>query len=385
MGDPTAQPDIYSLITAPDEASAGEQAKALAASLRRDRAYGMLASMGNPMTAGFARPLERGADLTQQELSQAPKNRAVYALDKEKQAQINDRRIALADPRTAKVLQETLKFYHPAGNFDGLPSATAEFMLPILEKGYASREAHAARLEAQAARAAGEDSGIMSDDAITMAAYAYLQNGNLPPIGRGKAGDHLRQKILQRASQLGGGTPDVAGNMAQYQADTKSLAALTTQNDQLSAFERTGKANLQNYLDAAKKLKDLGVPLANTVVRGFQDKVLGDPNVRGADAARTVAMTEISKILNGSYGAQAVSDSARHEAMSLIGPGATHAQIIRAAELLLTDMHNRMASNAAQIAAINQRRSSRVPVPGSASQPAGDPSTDASLRSKYRL
>ena len=49
-----------------------------------------------------------------------------------------------------------------------------------------------------------------------------------------------RQKILNRAAEMGkGGNSDIAGNKADYRAQSGSLAALQKNRDSVVAFENT--------------------------------------------------------------------------------------------------------------------------------------------------
>jgi hypothetical protein len=78
---------------------------------------------------------------------------------------------------------------------------------------------------------AGGATGGLDQNAIDMQAEKYWQTGQLPPIGRGVAGQALVHTIMQRASDLHAGE-SLAANSAQFKANAASLDHLQKTFDQ---------------------------------------------------------------------------------------------------------------------------------------------------------
>ena len=197
--------------------------------------------------------------------------------------------------------------------------------------------------------------GGLKDQALDNAAEQYWATGKLPPGGRGPAVMAQNQKIMNRASELHAGESITEGS-ATYAANKRSLEGLQKQFDQVTAFENTAGKNLDVFLNTAKKVVDSGSPLINRPLRSVVGSMVGSEEQAAFNAARTTALTEIAKVLNSSNAAGGVlSDSARHEVESLIGPNATLGQIYKAAGVLKQDMANRHEAYQDQIKDIQSR------------------------------
>jgi hypothetical protein len=275
----------------------------------------------------------------------------------------------------SKQMQSIVRGALPKMKLDGLEGMSAAFLekqfpelakaqgendkseaTDILRKLQAEREA---RLEHKGAKGAGTGvagglPGGLSQAALDQAAHRYLTDGTLPAVGMGKQGSALRVAIANRAAELGGNT-DLAGAAADYKGNAGSLRKLQTQADSIDAFERTGMSNLDNFLAQTKGVVDTGSPFFNAPLRSLQSKFAGDPRMAALESSRQTAATELAKILSGSTGAGALSDSARHEVEKLLDPNATVAQWASAAKVLRQDMQNRKAATHAQIEEIRGR------------------------------
>jgi hypothetical protein len=200
------------------------------------------------------------------------------------------------------------------------------------------------------------DQGVvdLSPQGLDAAAKMYAQTGQLPPMGMGAAAGAARTRIINRAAEL---FPDlnVAGNKADYGADSGSLSALTRQRDAISAFENTASKNIDLFLETAGRVVDTGSPLANRVARTIGGDVLGSPNVAQFNAARQVAINEIAKIVSNPTLSGQLSDSARHEVEAFNPSNATLAQSVAVMRLLRQDMANRAQSLDSQIGSIRGR------------------------------
>lgn len=196
---------------------------------------------------------------------------------------------------------------------------------------------------------------------LDVAALSYRKTGIMPALGMGDRS--TRQEIINRAAELtpedmkrieAGGT-DIAANKANFKADQESLAALQKGTDAITAFENTAKKNIQIFLREAGKVVDTGSPLANTLVRNIDGKLLGSADIAGFNAARQVAINEIAKVTSNPNLTGQLSDSARHEVEAFNPANATLKQAVRVARVLTQDMENRLDSNTEQIATIKAR------------------------------
>jgi hypothetical protein len=184
---------------------------------------------------------------------------------------------------------------------------------------------------------------------IDMAALNYRKTGLMPPLGMGDR--TTRQQILNRAAQLTpddikrieAGGSDVAGNKADYKADSASLTKLQGQADAINAFENTARKNIDLFLDSAKRVTDTGIPLLNTPARWVMGAG-GSADVAKYNAARQVAVSEIAKIVQNPNLTGQLSDSARHEIEVFNPANATLKQTIAVMNLLKQDMANRKTS-----------------------------------------
>ncbi len=180
----------------------------------------------------------------------------------------------------------------------------------------------------------------LTPEAVQFWGQAAAQGVPLPSMGMGPSGAAARQQIINAAPGLSsGGT--LAGNRAVQKADTTSLGALTKMRDAVVAYENTANANLGVFEDLAKKVIDTGSPWINQPLRTINRNGLGGADQAAYDAARQVALTEISKVVNNPNLTGQLSDSARKEVTSLLPESATLAQIYRVIGVLKQDMANR--------------------------------------------
>lgn len=194
----------------------------------------------------------------------------------------------------------------------------------------------------------------LTPDATDSAATTFHNTGQLPPIGRGAAGQAQRTAIMNREREMFPNTV-LSANSAEFKSNGASLNAAQKNFDQVNAFENTAGKNLDIFLNQAQKAIDTGLPITNLPARMVAGK-LGSENQAAFDTARTTALTEIAKVLSSANaGSGVVSDSARHEVEGLIKGDATLGQIMAAAKILKQDMQNRHDSYAEQISTIKNR------------------------------
>lgn len=220
---------------------------------------------------------------------------------------------------------------------------------------------------------AGGGGSPLTGDALDQAAERYSTTGQMPPISRGAAGISQSRQIMNRAAEIHP-NQTLATNSAEFKANQSSLVKLQGNFDQVSGFEKTAGKNLDVFLGAAQKVVDSGSPWINKPLRSIASGVLGSEDLAAFNAARTTALTEISKVLNSANASTVVSDSGRKEVESLIGPDASLKQIMSAAQILKTDMGNRHQAYQEQIADIKKRLGGSQP---SATSASGGPPAEA--------
>lgn len=217
----------------------------------------------------------------------------------------------------------------------------------------------------------------LSNDAKSTAARMYLQTGQMPQLGMGKAATKNRSDIMNLAAKMQPDA-DLGTAKAGFAADENSLKKLQATRDSTVAFENTAGKNLDQFMQQIKGVIDTGSPLLNQPLRTLSDTAFGSTNQAAVNAARMVATTEIAKVLNNPGGNAALSDSARAEANQLLGPNVTVAQAYKVASLLRQDMANRRQSYDDQLTEIKNRIGGNKPAPAAA--PTGQTPTKATKR-----
>jgi hypothetical protein len=265
----------------------------------------------------------------------------------------------LVDPRTGRVIAEG----NPKEETRSVEVQAAE----ALAKGDKATYQRLLKVKAQMA-AAGRDpdeAPTLTPAGLDVAAQMFAKTGQLPPMGMGKAGATVRQKIINRAAELNPGL-DIASNKAGFEADKGALSQLQKQSDAVNAFEETAKKNIDIFLESAGKVVDTGSPFANNLARQVSGKMLGSKNQAAYDAARQVALNEVAKIVSNPNLAGQLSDAARKEVEAFNPSSATLAQSVTVMRVLKQDMANRKQSYADQIKAIKARISGQKPEESSA-------------------
>jgi hypothetical protein len=185
----------------------------------------------------------------------------------------------------------------------------------------------------------------VSPDAIQgMMDYAEA-TGSLPPLGLGQ---QTRIPFYEKLHQ----EPQAVGKIAQqhmiYTANTQALGQLTRLSSTLDAAEQTAGRNLQMFLGTAKNVVDSGSPWLNKPLRAVDTGGLGSKEMAAYNAAYTVVLPELARVLVNLGSAGMLSDHAREEVQKALQPNATLEQIYAASHVLEQDMRNRRESYDAQ-------------------------------------
>ena len=167
--------------------------------------------------------------------------------------------------------------------------------------------------------------------------------GELRNLGRKTVSD-IMANIPRIAEQRGESVGDLISRQSDVKALGSALSRMESQFATTSAFEKTARANLDRAIASAQHIVDSGSPWVNGPWRAAESQLAGKPEYAAFHAARVVAFTEVSKVLNNPNGQGAVSDSARKEAESALAANATFGQLVAASNILRQDMASRIES-----------------------------------------
>jgi len=186
----------------------------------------------------------------------------------------------------------------------------------------------------------------MTPEAIHDAAVNYNITHQLPPLGMGGAKGKIA--ILSEASKLlrdSGKTAEEAVVQQQIsKAGGQALGQLTKQEAMVGAFEKTATKSADLSLSLSDKVDRLGSPVFDKWLQAGRKSLAGNADVTNLAVANNSLVTEYAKIMSGSMGNTAVSDSARAHAADLINAAMTKEQYAGAIATLKKEMAYRMQS-----------------------------------------
>ena len=199
---------------------------------------------------------------------------------------------------------------------------------------------------------ASANAGELTPEGLKMAAEQFAKTGQMPAMGMGAAG--IRTQIINEAAKLYPNV-DLGSNKAAYTANQASLTQMQKNRDAVVTWESTALKNLKIFEDAAKPIIDSGSPLINIPLRLASQKAVGSKEMAAFNTARTVALTEIAKVLNNPNLTGQLTNEARAEAMAMAPATATLGQIYAVVDILKRDMKNRHDELDATVDAIHER------------------------------
>lgn len=287
-------------------------------------------------------------------IAQSPKERELASQEQASQARV----------LAAKTGAERLAAEMPGGALESPDrAALQDYLAKNPGKGPADFAKWKAALAPQAqinvAAAAG---GGLSDVAKDQAAEKYWQTGQLPPAARGVAGLAQNRAIMNRAAEL---HPEgsLAANSAEFKANSASLSNLQKNFDQIQAFENTAIKNIDQVVNIAKNIPDLGVKFANIPIRKISADMIGTENMSRLRTALATAQAESAKVLTSANASGVLSDSARKDAQDFLDGNLPYGAMVAQANQLKTDFGNRHQSYQQQIADIQGRLGVKQPPP----------------------
>lgn len=196
-----------------------------------------------------------------------------------------------------------------------------------------------------------------------------LHGGSLPAYASKIMGRGGMQAIMNEVPAMAAEEHMSPAEFVAKQADVaglkKGLANMEASIGPVKAWEATAEQNLQMAIDQAAKIGDTGVPYFNRPVREVMAE-LGGEELAAFKAAVTVASTEVSRALNNPTGAGVISDTARKESQDILDQDYSLGMLQKAANILKTDMHNRIGNMFITVDAYEQAIQAGGRKPGSA-------------------
>lgn len=196
----------------------------------------------------------------------------------------------------------------------------------------------------------------LTPEAIDMLSLKIAKTGSFEglPMGLGKTATLARNKIYNRAAEMFANL-DLATQQVAYKSNAGAIVKLQGTLSNLNAYEKTALANLNVFIEQAKKVVDSGSPLLNKPLRSFDEKVLGSPTMAAYNAARTVVIPEFAKIIAGGPNLTGVlTNEARDEIDGILKGDATLKQIYEVAKILPRDAANRRTAYETEIAGLKK-------------------------------
>jgi hypothetical protein len=199
---------------------------------------------------------------------------------------------------------------------------------------------------AQAKEGVKKAAAVLSPDAADFSARTYLRTGQMPG---GTRNQYMIDQVLEEATKLakadvdadhpnGHDVNDYIEGRATLKADTASLGKVTAIRNAAEGYEKGTIAALDKMVTMIPKTPEpLHMPFFTKWAR-TGSTATGGTDVLPYEAQLITALDQYAKVLSGSTGAQASTDSARNLALSLIPPGTTADQIPAIVDTLKADM-----------------------------------------------
>jgi hypothetical protein len=248
--------------------------------------------------------------------------------------------INLADPAVRQRLEQAMAKVELGQPAPGAPSASASGRIAGSAPG--TKQMHTGDN--------AEEQGL-SPEAVKLLAGKYLANGQLPPMGMGKAAAANRTAILNEATSqakaLGLDANDLIAGTASVKATGAALSKMTAMRSQISASENTVLKNADFALSLAPKGGGpTGIPVLNRWIQAGRKDVAGDADVAAFNSALGTVADEYAKVMttNTGSGGGATSDSARQEAYRRLNGAMTQDQLHSVIGAMKTEMANRVDS-----------------------------------------
>ena len=201
--------------------------------------------------------------------------------------------------------------------------------------------------------------GKFTPDTVDFLAQTYIQTGNIPPLGMGRAAADLRQKVIERAAIMAR-TPATAapGEAAPAPVSAADAARIIGQNKQAfaggTAGQRTLGTTLANVTSAATEANNMiplvekyaalvnptDFPLVNAA-GNFVSRQGGGENVVGLAGSLNSLVNAYARAINPK-GVATVSD--KNHAREIINEAMSKGQLNTALSVMRAEMESAMAA-----------------------------------------
>jgi hypothetical protein len=192
-------------------------------------------------------------------------------------------------------------------------------------------------------RGAGLPHDAGDDDTAKFIGGQVALGQPMPPLGMGKEAAAMRRAILAEATKQWkamGISPGEANVIAaQNKSGLAELARIASIKANVLTAENTANSNATQVLSLLGNAGTTGSPIFNSWQQAGR-RATGDSKVSAFDVAVKTLATEYARVMTGG-GNSPLSDSARHEADSLIHTSMTPDQFRAAIRQMKIDMQNR--------------------------------------------
>lgn len=202
--------------------------------------------------------------------------------------------------------------------------------------------------------AAGAD---LTPDATDLLTARYLASGDLPNTGMG--GADIKVKVLNDAAkkikELGLTGADVAGQSAEFRANSKALSDQLAQRTKIASYEGTVQDSLMLAQQKADKaLANTGFRTMNQVANWWSSET-NDPDYAALHDAVETVTNEYAKVISNATGGGVTSDAARAHAESMLSTADSPQSFKARAAILQQEMGFRVNSMDRQIAGLSHK------------------------------
>jgi hypothetical protein len=216
--------------------------------------------------------------------------------------------------------------------------------------------------------------GVLSGDALELAAQGYLMNGKFPTnLGRGKQGAMNTIRIMERAAALANESGMPAEETAINQIAGKAKSVALTQIVKDLAAIRPYNAMLEKNGDIAISLAEKAIStnaqLANRPINWLKQNASDNPDVAEFLAQARIVTTEAARVLNNPRLVGQLTDSARREMEAILNGDMPLESFTRVVRRLQSDGKNRVDAMVAERDSLKQ--SIRRPNAAGQAAPAG--------------
>jgi hypothetical protein len=201
--------------------------------------------------------------------------------------------------------------------------------------------------------------GVLSGDALELAAQGYLMNGKFPTnLGRGKQGAMNTIRIMERAAALANESGMPAEETAINQIAGKAKSVALTQIVKDLAAIRPYNAMLEKNGDIAISLAEKAIStnakLANRPINWLKQNASDNPDVAEFLAQARIVTTEAARVLNNPRLVGQLTDSARREMEAILNGDMPLESFTRVVRRLQSDGKNRVDAMVAERDSLKQ-------------------------------